>query len=246
MQSYNQYCPIAKGAEVFADRWTPLILRELLAGAGGFNQLHRGLPGISRSLLLDRLRGLEQAGVLTHERKGRGKTASYKLTTAGRDLQPVVESLGEWGARWALRDPDPRELDPYLVLLWISRHLDRSALPPERVVIQFEFPSAKPRWLWLVLEPEEASVCLKYPGFDVDLRVTADPAALYAVYLGRTRLSEARRSGALKLQGPTPLTRAFPGWFTWSKFAPTVRSAKRQPRVSAAGPDRGQAPKGIL
>ena len=240
MQSYNQYCPIAKGAEVFAERWTPLILRELLAGAHGFNQLHRGLPGISRSLLLDRLRALEQAGVLIHEGNGRGKAASYKLTAAGSDLQAVVQSLGEWGARWALRDPDPRELDPYLVLLWISRHLDRNALPPERIVIQFEFPDAKARWLWLVLEPHEASVCLKYPGFDIDLRVTADPAVLYAIYLGHTSLNQARRSGALKLEGPAALTRAFRRWFTWSKFAPTVRSAKRQHLMATAAPNGGQ------
>lgn len=239
VQSYNQYCPIAKGAEVFADRWTPLILRELLGGAEGFNQLHRGLPGISRSLLLDRLRALEQAGVLTHESNRRGKAARYTLTASGRDLQAVVESLGEWGARWALRDPDPRELDPYLVLLWISRHLDWNALPPARVVIQFEFPSTKVRRLWLVLESDQASVCLKYPGFDVDLRVTTTPAALYAIYLGSTSYSEARRSGTLKLEGPTMLTGAFPRWFTWSKFAPTVRSARRQHPTSAAGQTSG-------
>ena len=223
MPSYNQYCPIAKGAEIFADRWTPLILRELLGGADGFNQLHRGLPGISRSLLLDRLRTLERAGILTHERNERGKAASYTLTAAGRDLETVVESLGEWGARWALGEPDPRELDPYLVLLWISRHLNHDAPPPDRVVIQFEFPAAKLRRLWLVIEASEASVCLKYPGFDVDLHVTTDPAALYDIYLGRTTLTNAKRQGTLRIQGPTTLVRAFSRWFSWSKFAPVVR-----------------------
>lgn len=241
MPSYRQYCPIAKGAEVFADRWTPLILRELLGGAEGFNQLHRGLPGISRSLLVDRLRALENAGVVTHERGARGRTTSYTLTAAGRELEPVVQGLGEWGARWALQDPDPRELDPYLVLLWISRHLDREALPPERVVVQFEFPGAKPRWLWLVLERSESSVCLKYPGFEVDLRVTAAPSALYNVYLGRTSLTEARRGGTVRVEGPTALVRAFPQWFTWSKFAPTVRAQTRKPRVTAGTPSRHPA-----
>lgn len=228
MQSYGQYCPIAKGAEVFADRWTPLILRELLFGGVGFNQLHRGLPGISRSLLIDRLRSLEHAGVLTCARAARGRPTRYTLTAAGRDLEAVLESLGEWGARWALREPDPGELDPYLVLLWSSRHLDTDALPKERVVVQFEFPQAKPRWLWLVLEPGDPSVCLKYPGFEIDLRVTADPAALYGIYLGRTSYTQARRSGALRVEGPSTLVRAFPTWFTWSKFAPTVRAATRK------------------
>jgi DNA-binding HxlR family transcriptional regulator len=222
--SYRQYCPIAKGAEVFADRWTPLILRELLGGAEGFNQLHRGLPGISRSLLADRLRALKHAGVVTQEPGLRGRPTSYTLTDAGRDLEPVVQGLGEWGARWALQDPDPAELDPYLVLLWISRHLDWEAIPPARVVVQFEFPGAKPRWLWLVLERGESSVCLKYPGFDVELRVTAAPKALYDVYLGRSSLTEARRRGTVRVEGTTALVRGFPQWFTWSKFAPAVRA----------------------
>jgi DNA-binding HxlR family transcriptional regulator len=224
VQSYSQYCPIAKGAEVFADRWTPLILRELLAGACGFNQLHRGLPGVSRSLLLDRLRSLERAGVLTNTPNSRGKAAQYALTAAGLDLQAVIESLGDWGARWAMRDPDPNELDPYLVVLWISRHVDWSAVPPQRVVIEFEVSGAKVKRLWLVLTPDEASVCLKYPGFETDLRVTAATATLYEVYLGRTSLSQARRTGSVHVEGPTTLIRALPRWFTWSKFAPAVRS----------------------
>lgn len=225
LQAYNQYCPIAKGAEVFADRWTPLIVRELLGGTESFNQLHRGLPGLSRSLLAQRLRALEHAGVLTHAPNTRGKAARYELTTAGRDLQGVVDSLGNWGARWALRDPNPRELDPYLVLLWMSRHVDSKAVPAERTTIQFEFPAAKTRWLWLMLEPDEASVCLKYPGFDIDLRVTAEITALYDVYLGRTRFLDARRAGTLRLEGPAAHVRSFPRWFTWSRFAPTVRAA---------------------
>jgi len=222
--TYGQYCPVAKAAEILGDRWTLLIVRELILGAGGFNELVRGLPGISRSVLTQRLRALERAGVLERRTAAAGRTPGYRLTPAGRDLRSVVEAVGAWGATWALRDPLPEELDPALLMVWIARHVNHPALPPGRTVVQFDFRAPRRR-IWLVLEPEEVSVCLQPPGFASDLVLTADTARLYGVYMGGVTLAEAVRNGAVTLEGPGRLKRAFGGWFEWSGFAPSVRAA---------------------
>ncbi len=121
MHPYGQYCPVARAAELLADRWTVLIVRELLADVTHFNELERGLPHISRSLLAERLRRLECAGVLERRAAPRGKPTEYRLTSAGRELQRVIDDLGEWGARWAFGDPRPNELDPVILLWWMRR-----------------------------------------------------------------------------------------------------------------------------
>lgn len=241
MRSYAQYCPIAKASEVLGDRWTLLIVREMLIGATGFNELQRGLPGISRSVLRDRLRSLERAGVMERKTGPRGRTLAYALTPSGRDLLPVVKSLGDWGATWSFTDPRPEELDPDLLIVWIARHVDRGRLPAERKVIQFELRQPSKRY-WMVLEPADVSVCLQHPGFDVDLEVVADTATLYEVYSGRTEIGEAMRDGELELHGPRSLREAFGGWFTWSPFVAAARSAdgRREAalRLGAAAPIR--------
>ncbi len=225
MGSYGQYCPIAKAAEIFAERWTPLIVRELLCGICHFNELERGLPGIPRSLLAQRLRRLEQAGVITRQVASSGRATEYHLTQAGQQLLVVVEALGNWGAQWAFGEPAPGELDPPLLLWWMKRGVNLHLLPPQRIVVQFDVRGQRTGSYWLVMEPTEVSVCLQHPGFDVDLLVTADIAALYRVLLGRITLAEALRDGLVELDGPTHLVRAFPGWFALSSFAGAVRAA---------------------
>ena len=173
MRSYAQYCPVAKATEILGDRWTLLIVREMLGGASGFNELQRGLPGISRSVLTDRMRALERAEVIERRTGPKGRTLEYRLTPAGRDLQPVVQAIGEWGATWSFTEPRPEELDPDLLIVWMARHVDRQRLPPNRTVVQFDFRDPKRRY-WMVLEPSEVSVCLQHPGFDVDLEVIVD------------------------------------------------------------------------
>ena len=130
MRSYGQYCPVAKATEILGDRWTLLIVREMLGGASGFNELQRGLPGISRSVLTDRMRALERAEVVERRTGPKGRTLEYRLTPAGRDLQPVVQAIGEWGATWSFTEPRPEELDPDLLIVWMARHVDRRRLPP--------------------------------------------------------------------------------------------------------------------
>src|SRR5262245_61849702 len=239
MRSYGQYCPVAKATEILGDRWTLLIVREMLGGAGGFNELQRGLPGISRSVLSDRMRTLERAEVIERRTGPKGRTLDYRLTSAGRDLQPVVQAIGEWGATWSFTEPRAEELDPDLLIVWMARHVDRQRLPPSRTVVQFDFRDPKRRY-WMVLEPSEVSVCLQHPGFDPDLKVAVDPATLYRVYMGQAELGGALRGGQLTMNGPRLLQRGFGRWFTWSAFAPASRSAQKR-RTAASrlpGPRR--------
>src|SRR5512132_3529014 len=137
MRGYAQYCPVAKATEILGDRWTLLIVREMLGGASGFNELQRGLPGISRSVLTERLRSLERAEIVERRTGPTGRTLEYRLTSAGRDLEPVVQAIGEWGATWAFTDPRPEELDPDLLIVCIARHVDRQHLPPHRPLLKF-------------------------------------------------------------------------------------------------------------
>jgi DNA-binding HxlR family transcriptional regulator len=226
MYSYGQYCPVSKAAEVLGDRWTLLIVRDLIClRARHFNDLARGLPGISRSLLAQRLQQLERMGIIERHAGGKGRATEYHLTVAGQELQKVIEALLEWGAQWAFGEPDQAELDPVLLLWWMRRgtHLDR--LPPQRVVLQFDFHGARAGSYWLLLEPSDVSVCLQHPGFDIDLQVTADISAFYQVWLGRISFDESLRQKWVQLDGVPALVRAFPTWFAWSPSAEAVRTA---------------------
>jgi DNA-binding HxlR family transcriptional regulator len=233
MRTYAQYCPVAKATETLGDRWTVLIVREMLGGARGFNELQRGLPGISRSVLADRMRALERAEVVDRRTGPKGRTLEYRLTPAGRDLQPVVQAIGEWGATWSFTEPRPEELDTDLLIVWMARHVDRSLLPANRTVVQFDFREPRRRY-WMVLEPSEVSVCLQHPGLGVDLEVAVDTTALYRVYMGRAALGGAIRAGQLTLTGPRALQQGFGRWFTWSAFAPASRSAHERRATASA------------
>jgi len=228
MTKYRQYCPVARASEIFADRWTPLIVRELLAGSHQFNRIDRGLPGISRSLLASRLSQLEEAGVVERRVGRRTAAPEYHLTEAGRDLQRVLERLGAWGVRWAFGEPKPEELDPVLLLWKMHQRVRRNLLPPGRTVVEFDFTGHNGRRLWLVLEPREISVCLKPPGFDTDLIVRANLALFHRVWLGYIDYDAAIRSGEIIMDGPRALTREFPRWFAWSPMAPIVRMERNR------------------
>jgi DNA-binding HxlR family transcriptional regulator len=215
---------VARASEIVADRWTPLIIRELLAGSSRFNSIHRGLPGISRSLLVSRLRHLEETGVVQRHAGTRANATEYALTEAGRDLKPVIERLGAWGARWAFGEPTVEELDPALLLWKIHQRIHRHLLPPARTVVEFDLSGPRRRRLWLVLQPHEVSVCLKPTGFDSDLIVRAEVRLLYRVWLGEVDYASAVRSGGLVVEGPRVLVQALPRWFMWSPMAQFVRA----------------------
>ena len=224
MYRYGQYCPVARAAEILADRWTVLIVRELLADIDRFNELERGLPHMSRALLVERLRRLERTGVL-ERRVLQDKHTQYRLTPAGRELQQLIDVLGGWGARWAFGNPRPNELDPIVLLWWMRRRVALDSIPRRRVVIEFNFRGGPRQKYWLLIEPTDVSVCLKHPGFEVDVIVTADLLEFYRVWLGHSTLSDALRKEQVHLGGTPADLRAFPQWFTWSPMADTVRAA---------------------
>ena len=224
MYKYGQYCPIAQAIEIVGDRWTLLIIRDLLTGTCHFNDLERGLPGISRGLLAERLRRLQMMGVVEKMVYGRQRTR-YQLTEAGKALQSVIEALLVWGARWAFREPAVDELDPILLLWWMKDRVRVANLPDQRTVIQFDFTGAVVETYWLMLTQKDVSVCLTHPGFDVNVLVTADIATLYQAWMGRLDWDTAVHQGQIEIDAIPSLARTFPDWFAYSLAAPAVRQA---------------------
>jgi DNA-binding HxlR family transcriptional regulator len=222
--SYGQFCPVAKAAEIFATRWMPLVLRELLAGEHSFNGIYRGLPLISRAVLVARLRELEDHGLLERRRRGSGAGYEYWLTPAGEELGPVIFALGEWGWRHTRDLIERDDLDPGLLMYGLSRRIDVDALPDRRLVLRFEFSGVparrtKFRVMWLVLERSGADICLKDPGFGIDATVRGDIADFVAVYLGHEAWSEVAGK-SIVLDGEGELAAQLPLWFQFAKGKP--------------------------
>ena len=229
MEGYGQFCPVSKAAEVICQRWTPLILRELLVGSNRFNEIRRGVPTCSPALLSRRLKELERAGVV--ERNASNRPGTYELTEAGRELMPVVLGLGEWGHRWTRTDYGPDELDPGLLLWDVRRNLRPGGLGNHLVTIQFVFPSvpAKLRYFWVVDDSHDVDLCLTDPGRDVDVTVEADLRALTQVWMGDLRFTDALADRRITLRGPVRMTRRFPAWFGENPHFAKVRPAGRTP-----------------
>ena len=225
MHGYGQFCPVAVACEVFAERWTPLILRELFAGSRRFSEIRRGMPLISRALLAQRLRHLEDVGVIESQPAGRGR--EYRLSQAGAEFHGVIEELGAWGQRWIHGRASAENLDAMLLLWNVRRRLAVDRLPNRRIVVRFDFrgvPAGRgPATSWLVASREDVDVCLKDPGFGVDLVVTADLGAFTRVWLGDVSFDQALRSRGVRVEGPRELVRAFPGWLLLSHFAGVTR-----------------------
>ncbi|GIK77823.1 MAG: transcriptional regulator [Acidobacteria bacterium] len=226
MKGYGQFCPVAKASEVLAERWTLLVVRELLCGSNRFNEIQRGVPLMSRSLLAKRLRELEQAGIVERRRGATGRVSEYHLTAAGEELRPIVMGLGEWGQRWARSELSRNELDPRLTMWDMQRNIEIDALPPHRVVIRFRFTDVDPklpRVTWLVLDGDDVDVCYRDPGYEVDLVVAGRLRVLIGAWMGDFPLTAAIRDGDLRVEGPSNLVRAFPGWLRRSVFAGVER-----------------------
>ena len=219
MKTYGQFCPVAMAAEIFAERWTPLIIRELLMGSRRFSELEYGMPRISRSLLTQRLRTLEDAGVVTRKAQGNSKRAEYHLTEAGEDLLEVVTRLGEWGQKWVNHDIGLENVEQTLLVWDMHRRVNIDLLPEERVVVRLDFHGAAKRTCWLVLEKPEPSICMWDPGFEVDLFVATDTIAIHRAWMGMTSFAECVAGGLIELDGLTSYVKAFPGWFKLSVFS---------------------------
>jgi DNA-binding HxlR family transcriptional regulator len=213
MRTYGQYCPIARAAEILAERWTPLIVRNIHAGCGTYGEILAGAPGLSHTLLTQRLRHLIKAGVITTAPKANGPGVRYALTDAGDELWPVLLALGAWGERWVeLRDEhsNPR----FLLWTWVTVYLARANLPDRRVVVRFEFADRldEERSIWLVVQPTDAEVCLKSPGYPDDLVVQTTTMALAKWHTRQIEWADALRSGQIGVIGPRNLARMLPAW----------------------------------
>lgn len=218
MPDYGRYCPVALTSEVLADRWTPLILREMILGNTRFNDIARAMPGISRSLLTQRLRHLEKRGVLETWPAPSGRGNEYHLTPAGKDLERVIDSFGRWAIEWLFDELRPHDVDPVTLTWWMHRRIASDQLPPRRVVIEFRHVGAQQEVIWLVLEHGEASVCIQHPGYDVDLVVTGTTADLADVFQGYTRWKTSVDAGKITVEGDRRLAAAIPKWFVWSPW----------------------------
>lgn len=226
MKEYGQLCPVAKAAEVFCERWTALILRDLGAGATRFTDLKRGVPLMSRSTLSRRLQELEHAGIINRRPNATGRGCTYHLTPAGRGFLPIVEALGEWGRHWSRRDLAADEIDVSQLVWSMERSVRPDAFGGRRTVVRLEFtdqPGSRCRW-WFVNEPGEAQLCVKDPGFEVDLYLFVRLRDMIRIQRGELSVAFAMRSGRLKVNGASMLKRALSAWL----------GAARVPRASGS------------
>jgi DNA-binding HxlR family transcriptional regulator len=232
--SYQQFCPVAKAMELLDERWTLLVVRELLSGSHHFNDLRRGVPKMSPALLSKRLQQLVRAGIVVRSEDGR--EVSYELTAAGQELRPVVELLGAWGVRW-IGEIGDADLDPKLLLWDLHRNVDRGLVPEGRTVVAFTFSDVAPkiRHWWLVMTREDVDVCDVDPGHEVTVTVSGSLRRMVEVWRGDVTWSDALRAGALQVQGPTLMRRALPQWFPPSRFAAVPRPAAVAAGVGMAG-----------
>ena len=228
--SYRQFCPVAMAAEVLCNRWTMVLLRELVAGSTRFNEIRRGVPRMSPALLSKRLKDLEEAGIVRRIASPvEAGIVEYHLTRAGRDLKPVVEAVGVWGQRWVESNPSLQNLDAGLLMWDMRRNLDPSPMPKRRSVIEFLYPEqpAKSRHYWLVVAPgAEIDLCSIDPGFDVDLYVTVDLRTMTAIWMGLTTIRQALAEKKMMLTGERQLAKDIQSWLGLSPFAAEKKLAR--------------------
>lgn len=217
MRDYGQFCPIARSSELLAERWTPVIVRNLLNGCRTFNEIRQGAPGIPPALLTQRLHLLERHGVLVRTAKDKGRGATYDLTEMGRALGPVCDALGQWGARWL--EIEPRHLDPAYILWATVKLADTDALPAGTTTVRVRLADHQDKTYWMLLRRPQSEMCTRGLGLTEDLVCDTDAAALVDLHLRRLTYSDAIRAGRLRLEGPADLRRGFSRWFKTSPFA---------------------------
>lgn len=206
MIRYGQFCPVAKTAEIFGDRWSPLIIRELYYGPRSFGDFLAAIPLISRTMLAQRLKELAAAGVIHPDAKGKGRGHIYTLTEAGEAFRPMIEMMAEWGLKWGQGLIGPDDLDSKLLIWGIRQHIDRKDILAREFVLRFDFRgihkrSRNPRRWWLLIRQDEIEVCLKDPGQDLDIVIEADLGAFTKVWTGYGRLEEALAQGLVAFRG---------------------------------------------
>jgi len=230
MIRYGQYCPIAKALEVLAERWTLLIVRELLMGSRRFNDLRRGVPLMAPSMMSRRLKALVAGGIIVRECDEDGRTSLYRLTDAGQELRPLIMQISTWGQRWSRSRMNAHDLDASFLMWDIRRNVHVEHLPSRRIVISFEFPDAKKnmRQWWLVAQDGEIDLCLDDPGHEVDVVIVTSLRTMTQVWMGDLSLPNARARGLLKVSGPAALTRSLGVWLGASPFANVAPAVSKE------------------
>lgn len=217
MKTYGQYCPIARASEILAERWTLIIVRNLLAGCRTFSELYDGAPGIPKDTLTNRLEVLEQSGVIERQPSPRGRGFVYSLTPRGLELKSVCEAIGNWGARWL--EMKPEHINAGYVLWATSRLVIQDRLPGKRIIVRVDLRDQPRQKFWLLLQRPQAELCSTYPGTPEDLVVTTDSKTLVNWHLRRFSYEDALRRKLIEVDGPRPLADAFFTWIRPSPFA---------------------------
>jgi DNA-binding HxlR family transcriptional regulator len=219
--TYGQYCPLSMAAEILCNRWTMLVLRELLEGLTGFNQISRGVPLMSRTLLMGRLRELGSVGLVIKEDRGSGKPVHYRLTPAGSALGKVVRTMAEWGQEWIDVEPSLQDVDTDFLMWDIRRNVRVLPEFPSRFVVRFHFPDApeKKQEHWLIFENGEVDICYIDPGYDVDVQIEAGLKTMTKVWMGWQDFSTAVQCGDLQIEGPRKFTKSASTWLGLSSLA---------------------------
>jgi len=223
-KGYGQYCPLALAAELLCERWTILVVSRIIDGCHRFNEIHRGVPRISATLLTQRLSQLEHAGLVTRQPLETGRGHEYHLTEAGQELDPIVMNLAVWGQRWS-RDMTTDDLDPAFLAWSMHTRLNTEAMPEGRTVIEFEFTGTDKGFsrFWLVNTDGIVDMCLKHPGYEVDLKVMSEIRRFVETWRGFRQIKREIAAGAIRLEGPTKHKRAFPDWLLMSALSPYPR-----------------------
>lgn len=233
-RGYGQYCPLSLATELLCQRWTVLVVSRLIDGFSRFNDIHRGVPRMSPTLLSQRLAELESAGIVEPGKAAKGKPREYRITQAGRELEPLVDMLAVWGQRWA-RDMTLEDLDPGFLVWSMHLRMNAEAMPPGRTVLEFKFTGAPTdfKQFWIVNKSGTIEMCLKDPGLDVDLLVTSDLRLFVEAWRGFRDLRSEIKARRIRLLGEAELKRQFPDWLQLSALAPYDRQrAGRERKLS--------------
>lgn len=231
MKAYGQFCPLAQASQLLCERWTLLVVRELIAGSHRFSELQKGVPLMSPSLLSKRLKQLVEAGVIAHDSNGAGN--GYQLTAAGEELRPIVELMGAWGHRWAHTSLREEDLDAGLLMWDMRRSIDPGAFPMRRVVVQFEYPDAYrgARDWWLIAEAGELDLCLENPGHEIDLLIRCSLAVMTSVWTCERSFNDAVGNGEINVMGDPKLAKKLQQWLR-SSLLSRLGSLEKMPEIS--------------
>lgn len=233
MRTYGQFCPTAKAAELFCERWTPLILRDLISGSSRFSELQRGLPLASPTVLSRRLKELEAEGVIERRRSASGRSWTYHLTQAGKEFEPIVHGLAVWGQRWSRRELADHEVDLGLFIWAMQKSVRPEAFGPRRTVVKLDLSDQPPKkrdW-WFVNEGGAVDLCLDDPGLEIDLHLSASLRDMIYIRRGDMSLRRALDCGRLKAHGTAQATRALPHWLALSPVA-HIRSMREDAKAA--------------